>query len=234
MSDTSSPRLLLLGTAAVVSIYAAGHARTRAAALRLEAEDAARQRPVLVPRPIADTLASTPVAAPSAAPSAAPVEVPVEAPVAAAVPASATRAKTKSRTDTVATTAPVESVPTAASPVVAAAPPPDAPPASPPPADTVTAPAAPAAPKWRDGTYTGWGDSRHGSIEATVVIRAGRIADAYISRCLTRYSCSWIDHLQIQVVDRQGPEVDFVSGATQSVNAFYYAVVEALKVAARP
>jgi uncharacterized protein with FMN-binding domain len=230
MSDASSPRLLLLGTAAVVSIYAAGHARTRAAALRLEAEDAARQRPVLVPRPIADTAATTPVAAPSAAPSAAPVE----APVAAAVPASATRATAKARTDTVATTAPVESVPTAASPVVAAAPPPDAPPASPPPADTVTAPAAPAASKWRDGTYTGWGDSRHGSIEATVVIRAGRIADAYISRCLTRYSCSWIDHLQIQVVDRQGPEVDFVSGATQSVNAFYYAVVEALKVAARP
>lgn len=226
MSDTSSPRLLLLGTAAVVSIYAAGHARTRAAALRLEAEDAARQRPVVVPRPIADTAVATPVATP--------VVTPVDVPVAAAAPAPATRAKAKPRADTVETAVPVESASTAASPVVAAAPPPAAPPASPPPADTVTAPVAPAAPKWRDGTYTGWGDSRHGSIEATVVIRAGRIADAYISRCLTRYSCSWIDHLQIQVVDRQGPEVDFVSGATQSVNAFYYAIVEALKVAARP
>jgi uncharacterized protein with FMN-binding domain len=230
MSDASSPRLLLLGTAAVVSIYAAGHARTRAAALRLEAEDAARQRPVVVPRPIADTAASTPVAAPSAVASAAPVVTAVPAP---ATRATERAAKAKPRTDTVATAVPAESVSAAASPVAAAAPPPEAPPASPPPTDTASAP-APAAPKWRDGTYTGWGDSRHGSIEATVVIRAGRIADAYISRCLTRYSCSWIDHLQIQVVQRQGPEVDFVSGATQSVNAFYYAVVEALKVAARP
>ena len=31
-----------------------------------------------------------------------------------------------------------------------------------------------------------------------------------------------------QVVSRQSPEVDYVSGATQSTNAFYYAVVEAL------
>ena len=30
---------------------------------------------------------------------------------------------------------------------------------------------------------------------------------------------------------RQSPEVDYVSGATQSVNAFYYAVVEALNKA---
>jgi len=30
------------------------------------------------------------------------------------------------------------------------------------------------------------------------------------------------------VVARQSPEVDYVSGATQSTNAFYYAVVEAL------
>jgi uncharacterized protein with FMN-binding domain len=79
-----------------------------------------------------------------------------------------------------------------------------------------------------DGTYTGWGTSRHGDIEATVVVKDGAIASATISRCLTRYSCSWIAHLQAQVVKRQSPEVDYVSGATQSTNAFYYAVVEAL------
>ena len=34
-----------------------------------------------------------------------------------------------------------------------------------------------------------------------------------------------------QVVTRQSPETDYVSGATQSTNAFYYAVVEALSKA---
>jgi uncharacterized protein with FMN-binding domain len=68
-------------------------------------------------------------------------------------------------------------------------------------------------------------------VEATVIIEKGRITAAAISRCLTRYSCSWIAHLQPQVVERQSPEVDNVSGATESANAFYYAVVEALKAA---
>jgi uncharacterized protein with FMN-binding domain len=49
-----------------------------------------------------------------------------------------------------------------------------------------------------------------------------------VQQCLTRYSCSWIAALPGQVVARQSPEVDYVSGATQSTNAFYYAVVEAL------
>jgi len=34
-----------------------------------------------------------------------------------------------------------------------------------------------------------------------------------------------------QVVTRQSAEVDYVSGATQSSNAFYYAIVEALSKA---
>ncbi len=84
------------------------------------------------------------------------------------------------------------------------------------------------APVYKDGQYSGWGTSRHGDIQATVVIEGGRIASAFISQCLTRYSCSWVAHLQGQVVTRQSPEVDYVSGATQSTNAFYYAVVEAL------
>ena len=81
---------------------------------------------------------------------------------------------------------------------------------------------------WKDGSYTGWGTSRHGDIQATVVVEAGRIVSATISQCLTRYSCSWIAALPPQVVSRQSPETDYVSGATQSTNAFYYAVVEAL------
>ena len=56
----------------------------------------------------------------------------------------------------------------------------------------------------------------------------GRIIAASITQCLTRYSCSWIAGLPPQVLARQNAEVDYVSGATQSTNAFYYAVVEAL------
>jgi uncharacterized protein with FMN-binding domain len=81
---------------------------------------------------------------------------------------------------------------------------------------------------WRDGVYSGYGTSRHGDIEATVEIRGGRIVSAYISACLTRYPCSRISRLPPQVVARQSADVDFVSGATQSTNAFYYAVYEAL------
>jgi len=112
-------------------------------------------------------------------------------------------------------TAPAPAAPTAAVAV------PQPVPASPP-----AAPAA--APIYKDGTYSGWGTSRHGDIQATVVIENGRIASASISQCETRYPCSWITALPPQVAQRQSPEVDYVSGATQSTNAFYYAVVEAL------
>lgn len=82
--------------------------------------------------------------------------------------------------------------------------------------------------KWKDGNYTGYGTSRHGDIEVYLETDAGKISYIKISQCLTQYSCSWISHLPAQVIARQGPNVDGVSGATQSVNAFYYAVVQAL------
>ena len=91
--------------------------------------------------------------------------------------------------------------------------------------------AVPAKPVYKDGTYLGWGTSRHGDIQAAVVIQDGRIASATIAQCLTRYSCSVIANLPPQVSQRQSPETDYVSGATQSTNAFYYAVVEALSKA---
>jgi uncharacterized protein with FMN-binding domain len=92
--------------------------------------------------------------------------------------------------------------------------------------------AAPAAPKtWIDGKYNGWGYSRHGDIEAEVTIKGGRIASAAISQCRTRYPCSVIDILPPQVAQRQSPDVDYVSGATQSADAFYEAVVAALNKA---
>ena len=110
---------------------------------------------------------------------------------------------------------------------------------APPPVASVTAPAAieappPAAPaptpaaSWKDGTYLGWGTSRHGNIQAEVVIEGGRIASATIAQCRTRYSCSVIDKLPPEVAQRQSPDVDYVSRATESANAFYFAVVDAL------
>jgi len=100
---------------------------------------------------------------------------------------------------------------------------------------SVAAPAAASTPapatRWKDGTYLGWGTSRHGDIQASVEVRDGRIVSATIAQCLTRYSCSWISPLPPQVAARQSPETDYVSGATQSTNAFYYAVVDALSKA---
>jgi uncharacterized protein with FMN-binding domain len=84
---------------------------------------------------------------------------------------------------------------------------------------------------YKDGTYTGWGSCRHGDIQASVVIEGGRIASAVIAQCYTRYPCSWIAHAPGQVVNRQSIDVDYVSGATQSVNAFKDAVFEALSKA---
>jgi uncharacterized protein with FMN-binding domain len=94
------------------------------------------------------------------------------------------------------------------------------------------APEPPPAPKWKDGTYTGWGSSRHGDIQAAVVIEGGKIQGATIAQCLTRYSCDVIDMLPPQVAARQSADVDYVSRATESANAFYYAVVDALNKAA--
>jgi uncharacterized protein with FMN-binding domain len=102
---------------------------------------------------------------------------------------------------------------------------------APPPAAAPAPPAAPPATKWKDGTYLGWGQSRHGDIQASVKIENGKILSAIIAGCYTRYSCSVIERLPPEVPQRQSPDVDYVSGATQSANAFYYAVVDALNKA---
>jgi uncharacterized protein with FMN-binding domain len=92
-------------------------------------------------------------------------------------------------------------------------------------------PAAPRLGPYKDGTYFGWGTSRHGDLQVAVAIRNGGIASAEIAQCLTRYSCDVIAHLPGQVAKRQTPDVDVVGGATVSSDAYYWAVVEALKQA---
>lgn len=82
--------------------------------------------------------------------------------------------------------------------------------------------------KWKDGTYLGWGRCRHGDLQASVVILHGRIIFASISQCFTRYSKKVIAQLPGQVVARQSADVDQVSRATESSDAFYQAVTDAL------
>lgn len=243
--------LVAIGTAAVVAVYSAGYVRTREAAERFAIEDSQRRaeherRAERAARDtghgIRDTGATKSESAPEqkashddaaarraaakpvervhraaaarvdSAPGAAPVAAPVAAPEAPAKPA--------------------ESLPTINVPSPVAAPPPPTmtftvTPPSQASTDTIAAEDKP----MKDGVYSGWGRSRHGDIEATVAIKNGKIAEAFISQCLTQYSCSWVAALPPQVVARQSAEVDYVSGATQSTNAFYYAVIAALKKA---
>jgi uncharacterized protein with FMN-binding domain len=98
-------------------------------------------------------------------------------------------------------------------------------------AKPAAAPTATQEEQYKDGTYLGWGSCRHGDIQASVVVEGGRIASAAIAQCLTRYSCSWIEALPGQVVSRQSTNVDYVSGATQSTDAFADAVADALSKA---
>ncbi|HXC58158.1 MAG TPA: FMN-binding protein [Steroidobacteraceae bacterium] len=84
---------------------------------------------------------------------------------------------------------------------------------------------------WHDGYYTGWGQSFHGDIEARVTIQDGRIVEAGIARCETRYPCSVVDNILYQPVQRQSPDVDSVSRATESSDAYFFGLVQALKKA---
>jgi uncharacterized protein with FMN-binding domain len=102
---------------------------------------------------------------------------------------------------------------------------------APPFAATPAATVEPAKSSYKDGTYYGWGTSRHGDIQAAVVIEEGRITVARVERCLTRYSCSWITPIPPRILSKQATTYDYVSGATESSDAFQDAVSEALSQA---
>lgn len=227
--------LVALSSAAVLAVYAAGYARTRSAAQRL-ADEVRRPRPVVhgaadAGSPVMPEPPAASVPAPVAAPAARPAEQPVAPQAAEATRRPGSQRSTSTVKAASAKKGPAKTSADPLAPIVAA-------PALPLMANAVPGsteiplePPPPAQSQYKDGTYSGWGSCRHGDIEATVVIASGRIASARISRCLTRYSCSWIAALPPEVVSRQSPEVDYVSGATQSTNAFYWAVVEALSKA---
>lgn len=241
-----SHQLVAMSSAAVLAVYSAGYLRTQDAAARLAADASTDRRPSPAVESVPTQQPETVTAlddqeSETTATVGEPVEVPpqpttsvTEVPSAApAVGPGTSERRTPSDHDS-ATVAVVDApVP---APVVNEAPVEVGPVASAVPAVETPAPAPAAAtmPKYKDGTYTGWGTSRHGDIQARVVIVEGRITSATIAQCMTRWPCSWIEPLPPQVVERQSPETDFVSGATQSTNAFYYGVVQALGKAALP
>jgi len=225
--------LVTFGTAAVLTIYSAGYLRTRDAAERFAVETAQRRGAALSTKGPAVRAIDPPREAVQEERSRR--QLPELRHV--ETHADSTAAKPTKR----AAAAPAESVAAQAAPTPApptpvdtpAAPPPSQPAVvqAPPPDSASDSTAKKQGDALKDGTYYGWGTSRHGDIQAAVEIKDGKIARAYVSQCLTRYSCSWIAALPPEVVQRQTAEVDVVSGATQSSNAFYYAIVEALKQA---
>lgn len=246
--------LVTLSSAAIMAVYAAGFMKTRAAAERMDEASNARRPPMPAPSTAGETRMPDPIepAAPAAikptnitspvmpkptvsvanAPNPAPVatsaKISTEPAVVEIPPTSSAAHETPAATHSDAAPATVPAEPAAA------------------PADKSTDSVAastnaksenkPAPKLWpkehyNDGTFTGWGTSRHGDIQASVTIQDGRIVATSIAQCRTRYSCSWVEHLPGQVMSRQSPNVDYVSGATESANAFYFAVLEALNKA---
>ena len=221
--------LVALGSAAVFSVYSAGYFRTREAAERFAGESIQRRSAVAL-SPETNVRAETPRTDVPAvkSPAAAVIKPSSSKQLSAAVGASTAVAAAPTASATVASGSPTPApAPAAATAPVAPAPPPVV--ATPAVDSSTLAPEKKSDGKLKDGVFYGWGTSRHGDIQASVEIENGKIIGAYISQCRTQYSCSWVSALPGQVVARQSADVDYVSGATQSSNAFYYGVVEALK-----
>jgi uncharacterized protein with FMN-binding domain len=234
--DRVTNNLVALGSAAVFTVYAAGFVRTRPAAQRFAQQ--AERRPAPATRIAAETPASSPTSidrgeTPTPSGAAAPETTQTTKRSSGAKTTAHGKRSTTASSSNVEATQATDSSPAPAS--VASPTPAQAPDSS----RTSTAPTAPDSargadkekPRLKDGIFFGWGTSRHGDIQAGIEIKNGRIVSAFINECLTQYSCSWISMLPPQVIARQSPEVDYVSGATQSANAFYYAVADALKKA---
>jgi uncharacterized protein with FMN-binding domain len=212
--------LITLSSAAIVAIYAAGYHRTSPAAHRFDSQ-------IPQQRTSATIAIATPPPAANPGSSAAP---PVSSSAAPAIKKNTKRPSAPSR----------KAAPSSASDSAGSSSAPSPASATNPPIEAAAPPAGAAKSAYKDGVYLGWGSCRHGDIEASVTIQDGKIALVAISQCLTRYSCGWIapkipgaglPDLPSQVVERQGPKVDYVSGATESSYAFADAVVAALSKA---
>jgi uncharacterized protein with FMN-binding domain len=84
---------------------------------------------------------------------------------------------------------------------------------------------------YKDGTYTGMGRNRRGSIQAAVTIKNDKITDVEISNFAMHYSERDVVGLPKEVLQKQSAQVRNVSGATYSTQAFKDAVEDALSQA---
>ena len=221
--------LVVASCAIVLAVYAAGYSRTRDAARRFESHAKERRQAL----PTAALTGSSPVTSEPAARVPGPDGIEAPAPGARLASNPAVPAPVRSPASQ-ASAAKVKRTPAASSPGALK----EITPVPLPADDAVAKPIAiardsgsVATATWRDGTYTGLGESPHGDIEARVVIKQGRIVEAAIATCATLYPCDVIEPLINQPVARQSPDVDYMSHATESSDAWYEAVVAALTAA---
>jgi uncharacterized protein with FMN-binding domain len=84
---------------------------------------------------------------------------------------------------------------------------------------------------YKEGTFTGTGSNRRGYIQVDVTIKNDKITDVSISDFAMHYSIDDVVGLPNEVLQKQSAQVDNVSGATYSTQAFQDAVQEALSQA---
>jgi uncharacterized protein with FMN-binding domain len=85
--------------------------------------------------------------------------------------------------------------------------------------------------RYKDGTYQGSGMNRRGSIQAAITIKNDKITDVEIIDFRMHYSESDVVGLPQEVLQNQSAQVNNVSGATYSTQAFEDAVQDALSQA---
>lgn len=82
--------------------------------------------------------------------------------------------------------------------------------------------------RYKDGTFTGTGMNRRGSMDVQVTIKNDKIRDVEIKNYGMHYSESDVAGLPNEVVKNQSAQVMNVSGATFSTQAFEEAIQDAL------
>jgi uncharacterized protein with FMN-binding domain len=90
-----------------------------------------------------------------------------------------------------------------------------------------TAPAPPPS-KYKDGTYSGTGTNRIGSVTVAVTIKSDKIVDVQITDCTTHYREDLITGLPAEALQIQSANVHLVSGATKSTLDFRTGMEQAL------
>jgi uncharacterized protein with FMN-binding domain len=218
-------RLVALSASAVATIYVAGLLSTQRAAEGVAAASAGAQT-TLVTTP-ASTLTgtaadatSTPIVVVGASATATPTTSSGAAPTAA----SAT-----STTPTAAGATPTTAAATAtARPAATSTPAATATPTTSAAASTA---AAATTTTYADGTYSATGTSALGDVTVSVTVSGDKITNVQITKVTTKFPVSRIASLPAQVIQNQSANVNVVTGATYSSQAFRQAVQLALSQA---